>query len=165
MDFQNLDKINLAISLNVVVFFISFVGPGFLLWYVHSPELFEKLDFLKLLFLAVAASTPTFLVSFSYTALKQRLISVEYPELLPLWGDPVDWYLRHGVINALNMYSVILLVWWLQLGGRGIVLLILGVMISNVIGEMIGYKLFLKRPSSLYWIVFDRKNSNASGKS
>ncbi|NBB33154.1 hypothetical protein [Pseudomonas sp. BC115LW] len=162
MDFQNVDKINLAISLNVVVFFISFVGPGFLLWYVHSPELFERLDFFKLLFLAVAVSTPTFLLPFSYTALKQRIISVEHPELLPLWGDPVDWYLRHGLINALNMYAVIFLMWWLELDTRGVVFLVLGVMISNVIGEIIGWKLFLRRPNSLYWIVLDRKTNKVS---
>lgn len=159
MDIQNIEKINFSIASNLTIILIGFIVPGFLLWYIHSPELFERLDFLKLLMLSIAVCLPTFLIQFVTTALMYRLISDSRPELADLWGTPVDWFVRHGYSNSVNMYSLIFIIWFLDLGTRATIWMVVAGIVFGFLSEIIHYRLFLKRPSSLYgvWLVKNDK--------
>jgi len=155
MDIQHIDKINFSVSSNVTIFLVSFVVPGFLFWYAYEPALFERLDFFKLLMLSVAVCLPTFLINFGTTALMQRGISHSYPDIIELWGAPVDWYVRHGFNNAINLYTIVFFMWLFDLRAFGVACLFLSFIAFNFLLEVATYKMFLKRPSTLWgvWLV------------
>jgi len=150
MDIQNIEKINFSIAANVSVGLVGLVIPGFLLLYIYNPQLFERLDFIKLLFLSVAACLPTFLVPYGISSLMHRVISQDRPDVVDLWGSPVDWYVRHAFSNSINMYTGILLVWMFDLGSVGVVWSVVCGVVFNTLMEFFHYWYFLKRPSSLY---------------
>lgn len=163
MDIQNFEKINFSVAANVSVGLAGLVIPGFLLLYIYDPGLFERLDFIKLLVLSVSACLPTFLVPYGLSSLIHRVISHVRPDVLDLWGTPVDWYIRHAFSNSLNMYTGILLVWYFELGSSGIVWMVLGGVIFNVLMEWLHFKRFLNSPTSLYSIWL-KPNDNVKSK-
>ena len=152
VDIQSIEKINFSIAANVSVGLVGLVIPGFLLFYIYDPALFERLDFVKLLVLSVAACLPTFLVPYGMSSLMHRTISQERPEVLDLWGTPIDWYVRHAFSNSLNMYTGILAVWLFDLGSVGIILSVISGVLFNALMECFHYWYFMKYPSSLYSI-------------
>ncbi|WP_419793609.1 hypothetical protein MYA83_17375 [Pseudomonas palleroniana] len=155
MEVGDLKKLDVSLSTNVAIFFLSFIAPGFLIFYRCEPETFLSIDVSKLIVLALAISSPTFVFPFVFTALFAKIIAAQMPGSRPLWGAPLDWYLRHGVGNALNMYTIIAVVWIFDLGISFISWLILFTVILNLLVEVVVYCLFVKNPSNLHSVWFE----------
>ncbi|WP_397469641.1 hypothetical protein [Pseudomonas sp. DD1] len=155
MEFGDLKKLDVSLSTNLAIFFLSFVAPGFLMFYQYEPVTFLSIDFSKLIVLAVAISSPTFVFPFVFTALFAKMIARWMPDKRDLWGTPTDWYLRHGAGNALNMYTMIAAVWLFDLGISFVSWLILFTVILNLLLEFAVLWFFIKRPSSVHSIWFE----------
>lgn len=162
MNINDLDRISPSLAVNLAVFFLSFLGPGFLFWYVYDHALFERLEFLKLMVLALAVSAPTFLVPFILSALFKRVLDVRSFEGVGHYGNVVDWYLRHGVGNALNMYTIIIFVFWFDMSSRAIVFLVLGTIALNVIAELLVFIKLIRSPENSNAIWFPRLDRNSA---
>lgn len=155
MEIGDLKKLNVSLSANLAIFFFSFVAPGFLIFYNYEPESFLSIDVIKLIILAIAVSSPTFIFPMVFTALFANLIAKEMPDKRYLWGTPTDWYLKHGAGNALNMYTIIAVIWVFDLGGSWVFWLILFTVLLNLVVEAITYKVFKKSPTSQHSIWFE----------
>ncbi|WP_130900535.1 hypothetical protein [Pseudomonas sp. Sample_11] len=155
MEIGDLKKLNVSLSANLAIFFFSFVAPGFLIFYNYKPESFLSIDVIKLIILAIAVSSPTFIFPMVFTALFANLIAREMPDKRYLWGTPTDWYLKHGAGNALNMYTIIAVIWVFNLGGSWVFWLILFTVVLNLVVEAITYKIFKKTPTSQHSIWFE----------
>lgn len=126
-------KITPDIATNIGIMIFSFVCPGFLLWYLISPELFVALDFLKLLVLAVAVSAPTFIVPYMVTLICYLVMKKKNVSSIELYGGPRNWYLRHGINNAMNMYAIVALSYWFGAsGGKLLVFIFIVITVSSV---------------------------------
>lgn len=144
-----LEKITPTIALNTGIFIFSFLCPGFLLWFIIAPELIVKLDFLKLCVLSVAVSAPTFVAGYFMSLIVYSVLKHNKNEHIDRYGDHADWYVRHGIGNALNMYTVVFFTYILNLTGIGIVLLILSSFVLNIIAEIVQMARFLRDPAGL----------------
>ena len=166
MDLQNIEKINFSIAANVAVGLAGLVVPGFLLIFVYDSQLFIQLDFWKLFVLSVSACLPTFLVPYGLSALMHRVIAHDRPGVVKLWGTPVDWYIRHAYGNAINMYTLVLGIWFFDLEVSGIVGMIVGCSIFNALMEGAHLWRFNKSPDALFsvWLLFDSKPSDSENK-
>ncbi|NWD99675.1 MULTISPECIES: hypothetical protein [Pseudomonas] len=155
VEIGDLKKLNISLSANLAIFFFSFIAPGFLIFYKYEPEAFISIDVSKLIILAIAISSPTFIFPLVLTALFANLIAEDMPDKRYLWGTPTDWYLKHGAGNALNMYTIIGVLWIFDLGGSWVFWLILLNVVLNLIVESLSFKIFLKSPSSKNSIWFE----------
>lgn len=139
-------KITPDIATNLGVLIFSFVCPGFLLWYLISPELFVALDFLKLLVLAVAVSAPTFIAPYMISLAFFLIMKKKAVDGVELYGGPKSWYLRHGINNAMHMYLIVALCYWLGAGGGRLLIFVLLVIIFSVVAEMYSSIMFVRNP-------------------
>lgn len=155
MELGDLKKLDVSLSTNLAIFFFSFVAPGFLVFYRYKTEMFLSVDVSKLIVLAVAISSPTFVFPFVFTALFATVVAEKMPDKRYLWGTPTDWYLRHGVGNALNMYTIIGAVWLFNLGVSFVFWFMLFTVLLNLVMECNTLRLFLKNPSSVHSIWFE----------
>lgn len=149
MNIDALGKITPTFALNTGIFFLSFLCPGFLLWFVVAPELIVKLDFLKLCVLSVAVSAPPFVAGYFMSLTIYSVLKHRKHLFLSRYGDHADWYFRHGVGNALNMYTVVFLTYTFNLSGFSIALVILGSFLINIIAEIMQMARFLRDPAGL----------------
>ncbi|MNB78357.1 hypothetical protein D3C75_250590 [compost metagenome] len=161
MEVGDLKKLNVSLSTNLAIFFFSFVAPGFLIFYKCEPETFLSIDVSKLIVLAIAISSPTFIFPLVFTALFANVIAREMPDKRYLWGTPTDWYLRHGAGNALNMYTIIAVIWIFDLGGSWVFWLILFNVLLNLMVESVSLKIFLKSPSNKYSVWFEHLSTDS----
>lgn len=149
MNIDALGKITPTIALNTGIFVFSFLCPGFLLWFVVAPELIVQLDFLKLCVLSVAVSAPPFVAGYFMSLIIYSVLKHQKQVLLHHYGDHADWYVRHGVGNAFNMYTVVFLTYTFNLSGFAIALVILGSFFINIIAEVVQMARFLRDPAGL----------------
>lgn len=149
MSIDAIYKVTPDIATNLGVLIFSFVCPGFLLWYLISPELFVALDFLKLLVLAVAVSAPTFIAPYMISFAFYSVMKNKGLDDLSLYGGPKAWYLRHGINNALNMYAVVALCYWFGAGGGKFFCFVLGVILSSALFEILVSVMFIKNPKKI----------------
>lgn len=156
MSIGELNKVTPGVAVNLGVFAFSFLCPGFLMWYMYDPELVKSLDFLKLCVLSVAISCPTFVIPYSLTAVIRRVMCIAGVERIELYGDYVDWYLRHGMANALNMYVIIISVFLFDLEGGGIFVAFCAAIGIGVLHEFLLMIFFIKNPEKTAAIQFER---------
>lgn len=156
MEIGDLKKLDVTLSANLAIFFFSFVAPGFLIFYKYEPEIFLSIDVFKLVVLAIAISSPTFVFPFVFTALYANVIAKDMPDQRYLWGAPSDWYLKHGVGNALNMYTIIATILIFDLSGSWLLWLIMFTVFLNLIVETAVLLRFKKHPSSVQSVWFER---------
>lgn len=162
MEIGDLKKLDVSLSTNLAIFFFSFVAPGFLIFYQYQPETFLTIDVSKLIVLAIAISSPTFVFPFVFTALFANMIARLMPAQRYLWGTPTDWYLKHGAGNALNMYTMIAAVWVFDLSGSYLFWLILFTVALNLVVETAALLMFIKKPSSQHSVWFERFSNPSS---
>jgi hypothetical protein len=155
MEVGDLKKLDVSLSTNLAIFFFSFIAPGFLIFYQYESGTFLSIDFSKLIVLAIAISSPTFVFPIVFTAFFAQVVAAKMPDKRYLWGTPTDWYLRHGVGNALNMYTIIATVWVFDLKVSFISWLILFTVILNLVSESINLRMFLKNPTARNSIWFE----------
>lgn len=165
MGIVDLKKLNVSLSANLAIFFFSFVAPGFLIFYKYEPEIFLSIDVSKLIILSIAISSPTFIFPMVCTALFGTIIAKGMPDKRYLWGTPTDWYLRHGAGNALNMYTVIAVIWIFDLGSSWVFWLILVNVFLNVIVEALSLADFLRSPSDKHSVWFEHLSAGSSAES
>ncbi|MDP9940641.1 hypothetical protein [Ectopseudomonas alcaliphila] len=146
MSIDSIYKITPDIATNLGVLIFSFVCPGFLLWYLISPELFVALDFSKLLVLAVAVSAPTFIAPYMISLAFFLIMKKRAVDGAELYGGPKSWYLRHGINNAMHMYLIVALCYWLGAGGGRLLVFVLLVIIFSVVAEMYSSIMFVRNP-------------------
>jgi len=161
MEIGDLKKLNVSLSANLAIFFFSFVAPGFLIFYKYEPESFISIDVSKLIVLAIAISSPTFIFPLVLTALFANVIAGVMPDKRYLWGTPTDWYLKHGAGNALNMYTIIGVIWVFDLDGSWVFWLILLNIFLNLMVEALSFKIFLKSPSNKHSVWFESLSTNS----
>lgn len=154
MDVQNFEKIKLSVAANIGAGLFGLVIPGLLIIFIWNESLFERLDFWKLFLLSIAVCLPTFLLPLVLSGLFHRVISHETPELVPLWGTPVDWYLRHAVNNAINLYTVTLIGWIFELSISTVVWVVIFFTVQAAALEFLHLWVFKKRPSALFSVWF-----------
>ncbi|MFN3769040.1 MAG: hypothetical protein ACK4TD_11760 [Ectopseudomonas guguanensis] len=160
---MNLDaiyKITPNVAINIGVFMFSFVCPGFLLWYLISPDLFIKLDFLKLFVLGVAISAPTFFVPYMFSFICFLMMKKNGADRVELYGGPKSWYLRHGMNNAVNMYIVVALCYLFGTDGVRLFCFIMGMAIFGVVQEIYNAFKFARDPCRLSSITIFNENSD-----
>lgn len=155
MEIGDLKKLNISLSTNLAIFFFSFVAPGFLIFYKYEPEAFVSIDVSKLIVLAIAISSPTFIFPLVFTALFANVIAREMPDKRYLWGTPTDWYLKQGAANALNMYTIIAVIWVFDLAGTWVFWLMLFNVFLNLMVETLSFLSFLKCPSNKHSVWFE----------
>ncbi|MBD9632283.1 hypothetical protein [Pseudomonas sp. PDM19] len=161
MDFEGLQRLTPNFFLYTAIFFFSFLAPGFLFWYIHTPELFLKIEFSKLIALSIAITAPTFFVPFVITGVIYKILKERIPEQIEGYGEQVDWYVRHGWTNALNMYLLVAIFYLFKAQGNTILLTIFLVIIVNIAFEfllMIGYIKNPKDSSSATTLRSDRNS-------
>ncbi|MFI8746933.1 hypothetical protein ACIGKL_17445 [Pseudomonas sp. NPDC077186] len=146
MSIDAIYKITPDVATNLGVLIFSFVCPGFLLWYLISPELFVALDFLKLLVLAVAVSAPTFIVPYMISFAFFLVMKKKVVDGVELYGGPKSWYLRHGINNAMHMYAIVALCYWFGASGGRLLVFVLIVIVFSVLAEMYSSVMFLRNP-------------------
>lgn len=153
MYLESINKVTPTIASNLGIFLISFLCPGFVLIYVVSPDLFIAIDFLKLSVLAVSISCPTFIVPFIVTALFYRGLRLVDFDNIEYFGSPVDWYLRHGMTNALNMYLIVVLAAVFDLDVIALVVIAFLIIVVNLCIDVFVCIRFIKKPSinSSFW--------------
>lgn len=149
MNIEALGKITPNIALNTGIFVFSFLCPGFLLWFIVAPDLIVKLDFLKLCVLSVAVSAPPFVAGYFMSLTIYSVLKHQKQVFLNRYGDHADWYVRHGVGNALNMYTVVFFTYTFNLNGFAVALVILGSFFINIIAEVVQMARFLRDPAGL----------------
>lgn len=118
---MDVKDLNIGIALNVSVFFLGFVAPGFLIFYLLSPSLFMALDFWKLFMLATSITVPTFVLHLMMALCIYFSLQEHFPNYVHKWGGPREWYIRVGFGNSINMYGVALLIWIFDFGVKGFV--------------------------------------------
>lgn len=156
MDSNIIEKLTPSFLVNFGVFIFSFLCPGFLLWYLYAPELIERLDFLKLCVLAVGVSSPTFVIPYALTALIHRILVLKRVDRIELYGGYADWYTRHALINALNMYMLVVFSFLFDIGKMVFVIIIFGVILMGIAYEIYLLIRFLKDPDEALAIQFER---------
>ncbi|WP_119142195.1 hypothetical protein [Pseudomonas reidholzensis] len=154
MDIQNLEKMKLSVAANIGAGLFGLVIPGFLIVFLWDGALFERLDFWKLFVLSVGICLPAFLLPFGFSGLFHRIISHDHPELVSLWGAPVDWYLRHAFNNAINMYTVVFIGWLFDLSVSGLVWVVFFCTIQGALLELFHFWFFKRNPSALFSVWF-----------
>lgn len=165
MEIGDLKKLDVALSTNLAIFFFSFVAPGFLIFYKYEPETFLSIDVFKLVVLAIAISSPTFIFPFVFTAIYANVIAKNMPDQRYLWGAPSDWYLKHGAGNALNMYTIIAAILVFDLSGSWLFWLIVFTVFLNLIVETAVVLRFMKHPSNVHSVWFERFGISSSEES
>lgn len=146
MNIDAFNNITPNIALNTGIFIFSFLCPGFLIWFAVYPELIIQLDFLKLCVLSVAVSAPTFVAGYFMNIMIYSVMKHRNVDRLERYGDHADWYVRNGLGNALNMYTVVFFTYIFELDGIGISYLILGTFIINITSEIVQLARFLRDP-------------------
>ena len=165
VELGDLKKIDVTLSANLAIFFFSFIAPGFLIFYKFDPEAFLSIDVFKLVVLAIAISSPTFVFPFVFTALYANVIAKNMPDQRYLWGAPSDWYLKHGVGNALNMYTIIATILVFDLSGSSLLWLIMFTVFLNLIVETAILLKFMKHPTNMHSVWFERFGGSSTEES
>lgn len=167
MDLQNFEKIKPSVAANIGAGLFGLVIPGFLIVFIWDGALFERLDFWKLFILSVAICLPAFLLPFGLSGLFHRIISHDTPQLVALWGAPVDWYLRHAFNNAINMYTVVFVGWLFDLSISGVVWVIVLFTVQMALLELFHLWFFKRNPSALFsvWFLLESKQSGLEANS
>lgn len=156
MNVEALGKLTPGLTINLGVFIFSFLCPGFLLWYIYYPELVKEFDFLKLCLLSVAVSSPTFVIPYALTAAMHRILIVQGVKGIEMYGDYVDWYLRHGLVNALNMYVIVAASFAFGMSRLGLLCVVAGIVLIGVVMEFVLCRAFLRDPEKAGVVYFKR---------
>lgn len=142
----DLKDLNISISTNVAIFFMSFVAPGFLIVFLVNHQLFNSMDFWKLFIISTAITIPSFAFTVLIAASTYFHVLKNYPGHEDKLGGPREWYIRLGFGNSLSMYSIALVVWIFELGSRGFVICGVVVVFLNIITEFYYLFSFIRDP-------------------
>lgn len=162
MNVGELSRITPGVAINLGIFVFSFLCPGFILWYLYDPAQVQSLDFLKLCVLSVAVSSPTFVIPYAVTALLHRLMIIKEVKRIELYGDYVDWYLRHAMTNALNMYTIVIVAFIFELNRLGFIIVFGGAVLVGVLMEFWLMFKFIKDPEGAVAIHFERPRGEST---
>lgn len=105
-EIKNIDTTSAA---GAGVFFFSLLGPGLLTVFLFQRGLFVDLDTLKLSILSLSISAPGVIVPIFITVIAVTVMSAQLSIDKSLLGTPKEWFYRHGIGNAINMYILIFL--------------------------------------------------------
>lgn len=133
--------LNIGVALNVSVFFLGFVAPGFLIFYLLSSTLFVALDFWKLFVLATSITIPTFAFHLMIALCVYFNLQEHFPDFSYKWGGPREWYVRVGFGNSINMYTIALLIWIFDLSAKGF---IIACVVQIAISSLTEFKHFIR---------------------
>lgn len=143
----DLKDLNISISTNIAICFISFVAPGFLIVYLLNHELFGVMEFWKLFIFASAITLPTFLFTLLFTVSMRFELAKGHAEHVEKWGGPREWFIRLGFGNSLSMYTLALIIWWFDLGVRGFIVGAIFTVVLNIVAEFYYFINFIRNPS------------------
>ena len=140
--------LNFGVALNVSVFFLGFVAPGFLIFYLLNPSLFLALDVWKLFVLATSITIPTFVFHLMIALCIYFNLQDDSPDFAHKWGGPREWYVRAGFGNSLNMYTIALLIWVFDFGVKGFIVSCIVHIAISTFTELGHFIRFLRDPES-----------------
>ena len=104
---EKLKHLNQNTAAAVAIFFLSFIGPGFLILYVFKPHLIDSLDTVKILIFSGALSAPSFIVPFFVSVIIDVVLSGMGKMQRGQYGNYAEWYFKHGITNCFNLYLTI----------------------------------------------------------
>lgn len=102
----DLSTMKQSTALYIGVFIFSFLAPGFLTVQVFWPHLLIEYDFWKTSLLSIAISGPGFIVPFVIALIGRQVLIKKSPSHIQIFGDYSDWFVRLGINNALNYYTL-----------------------------------------------------------
>lgn len=103
-DIKNIDS-NSAIG--VTMFFFSMLAPGFLTILLYEKSLFQSLETIKLILLAVSFSSPGVIIPIFISAVCMVVLTKNHHIERTILGTTKEWFYRHAISNAINMYLLI----------------------------------------------------------
>ncbi len=106
---EEIKNIDTSSATGAGVFFFSLLGPGLLTVFLFQRGLFVELDTLKLSILSLSISAPGVIVPIFITVIAVTVFSALHQIDKSFLGVPREWFYRHGIGNAINMYFLIFL--------------------------------------------------------
>ncbi|HHX8286351.1 TPA: hypothetical protein ACVOYT_004526 [Vibrio diabolicus] len=100
-------KIDINTATAVTLFFFSVLAPGLLIMFLYKRELFVELETLKLVLLSLALGAPGVVLPQFMSTICTAVYPLKLNVPRPLFGDPKEWFFRHSISNAINMYLLI----------------------------------------------------------
>lgn len=108
-------KIDINTATAVTLFFFSVLAPGLLMMFLYKRELFIELETLKLVLLALALGAPGVILPQFMSTICAAVYPLKFSVPRSLFGNPKEWFFRHSISNAINMYLLIFICYVFQL--------------------------------------------------
>ena len=154
--FEDLKHINQNTAAAVAIFFLSFIGPGFLILYVYKPQLINTLDTVKILIFSGALSAPTFIVPFFISAIIDVVLSGMGKIERGQYGNYAEWYFRHGITNCFNLYLTIFVSYFANFRFSTFCWMMATLLFITILSEFWNMKNILKNPDTKVSIIPDK---------
>lgn len=146
----DLSAIKQSTALYAGVFVFAFLAPGFLTLQVFWPHLLIEYDFWKTALLSIAITGPGFIVPFVIALIGRQVLVRKSPSHVPHFGDYSDWYVRIGINNALNYYSLTSVAYILNWNVTSFLIAVfVAVVILGILGEFLHLYQAIKNPDAI----------------
>ncbi|TVT50795.1 MAG: hypothetical protein FHP94_00320 [Denitromonas halophila] len=103
-EFKNIDA---GSATGAGMFFFSMLAPGFLTIFLFEKELFQSLETIKLILLALSFSSPGVTIPIFISTVCMAVLTKMHQIELGILGTAKEWFYRHAISNAINMYLLI----------------------------------------------------------
>ncbi|ELN6933041.1 hypothetical protein RZY48_002459 [Vibrio navarrensis] len=100
-------KIDINTATAITLFFFSVLAPGLLMVFLYKRDLFINLETLKLVLFSLALGAPGVVLPQFISTICAVVYSSKLNVPRAILGDPKEWFFRHSVSNAINMYLLI----------------------------------------------------------
>lgn len=104
---NDLKNIDLSSTTGATMFFFSMLAPGFLAIFLFENELFQTLETIKLILLALSFSSPGVIIPIFISTVCMAVLTKKHQIDRNTLGTAKEWFYRHAISNAINMYLLI----------------------------------------------------------
>ncbi|TGA68229.1 hypothetical protein VFES401_15190 [Aliivibrio fischeri] len=108
-------KIDIDTATSVTLFFFSILAPGLLIMFLYKRNLFIELETLKLMLISLALGAPGVILPQFMSVVGASVCSRMLNIPQALLGNAKEWFYRHSINNAINLYLLIFVSYALQL--------------------------------------------------
>lgn len=103
-EFKNIDSNS---ATGAAMFFFSMLAPGFLTIFLFENDLFQSLETIKLILLALSFSSPGVIIPIFTSVVCMLVLTNNHQIDRAKLGTTKEWFYRHAISNAINMYLLI----------------------------------------------------------
>ncbi|EJG0969897.1 hypothetical protein ACUSRQ_005141 [Vibrio harveyi] len=108
-------KIDTGTATGITLFFISVLAPGLLVVFLYKRELFIELETTKLVLLSLAIGAPGVILPQFISTICSAVYQSNHGVSKEVLGSPSEWFNRHSISNAINMYLLIFIAYVFKL--------------------------------------------------